>query len=29
MLIAQGAEAFERWFGRAPDRSVMRQALAA
>ncbi|HEY5544949.1 MAG TPA: shikimate dehydrogenase [Gemmatimonadaceae bacterium] len=29
MLIAQGAEAFERWFGRAPDRNVMRQALAA
>lgn len=29
MLIAQGAEAFERWFGRAPDRDVMRQALAA
>jgi shikimate dehydrogenase len=29
MLIAQGAEAFERWFGRAPDRDVMRRALAA
>ena len=29
MLIAQGAEAFERWFGRAPDRDVMRAALAA
>ena len=28
MLIAQGAEAFERWFGRAPDREVMRAALA-
>ena len=29
MLIAQGAEAFERWFGVAPDKSVMRAALAA
>jgi shikimate dehydrogenase len=29
MLIAQGAEAFERWFGRPPDRSVMRAALGA
>lgn len=29
MLIAQGAEAFERWFGRPPDRSVMRAALDA
>ena len=29
MLIAQGAEAFERWFGREPDRDVMRKALAA
>jgi shikimate dehydrogenase len=29
MLIAQGAEAFERWFGRAPDRDVMRRALGA
>jgi shikimate dehydrogenase len=29
MLIAQGAEAFERWFGQAPDRDVMRAALAA
>lgn len=29
MLIAQGAEAFERWFGQAPDREVMRAALAA
>ncbi len=29
MLIAQGAEAFERWFGRAPDRAAMRAALAA
>jgi shikimate dehydrogenase len=27
MLIAQGAEAFERWFGRPPDRDVMRAAL--
>ena len=29
MLIAQGAEAFERWFGRSPDRDAMRAALAA
>lgn len=29
MLIAQGADAFERWFGRKPDRDVMRAALAA
>jgi shikimate dehydrogenase len=29
MLIAQGAEAFERWFGRPPDRDVMRAALPA
>jgi shikimate dehydrogenase len=29
MLIAQGAEAFERWFGVAPDRAAMRAALAA
>lgn len=29
MLIAQGAEAFERWFGMAPDRDAMRAALAA
>ena len=29
MLIAQGAEAFERWFGRPPDRDVMRAALEA
>lgn len=29
MLIAQGAEAFERWFGVAPDRDAMRAALAA
>lgn len=29
MLIAQGAEAFERWFGRPPDRDVMRAALDA
>ena len=28
MLIAQGAEAFERWFGRPLDRDVMRAALA-
>lgn len=29
MLIAQGAEAFTCWFGRAPDTNVMRAALAA
>ena len=29
MLIAQGAEAFERWFGQSPDRDAMRAALAA
>lgn len=29
MLIAQGAEAFERWFGRAPDRGAMRTAIGA
>jgi shikimate dehydrogenase len=29
MLIAQGADAFERWFGRAPDRDAMRAALGA
>jgi shikimate dehydrogenase len=29
MLIAQGAEAFQRWFGQAPDRNVMRAALEA
>jgi shikimate dehydrogenase len=29
MLIAQGAEAFERWFGKPADRDVMRAALAA
>jgi shikimate dehydrogenase len=29
MLIAQGAEAFERWFGRPADRDVMRAALGA
>lgn len=29
MLIAQGAEAFERWFGRPADRDVMRHALRA
>jgi shikimate dehydrogenase len=28
MLIAQGARAFERWFGIAPDRDVMREALS-
>jgi shikimate dehydrogenase len=28
MLLAQGALAFERWFGVAPDRDVMRQAVA-
>lgn len=27
MLIAQGADAFERWFGIAPDRGSMRAAL--
>ena len=27
MLIEQGAVAFERWFGIAPDRDVMRQAV--
>jgi shikimate dehydrogenase len=29
MLIAQGAEAFVRWFGREPDTTAMRAALAA
>lgn len=29
MLLAQGAHAFERWFGVAPDLGVMRAALAA
>jgi shikimate dehydrogenase len=29
MLIAQGAEAFERWFGKSPDRVAMRAALGA
>ena len=29
MLIAQGAEAFERWFGIVPDRDAMRASLAA
>ena len=29
MLIAQGAEAFERWFGQSPDRDLMRAALDA
>ena len=29
MLIEQGALAFERWFGRAPDRDVMWKAIAA
>jgi shikimate dehydrogenase len=28
MLVEQGALAFERWFGRAPDRSVMWRAAA-
>jgi shikimate dehydrogenase len=28
MLLAQGAASFERWFGVAPDRDVMRAALA-
>jgi shikimate dehydrogenase len=28
MLIEQGALAFERWFGRAPSRDVMREACA-
>ena len=28
MLIEQGALSFERWFGVAPDRDVMRQAVA-
>jgi shikimate dehydrogenase len=28
MLIEQGALAFERWFGIAPDRDLMRQAVA-
>jgi shikimate dehydrogenase len=27
MLIAQGARAFEWWFGIEPDREVMRRAL--
>jgi shikimate dehydrogenase len=27
MLVAQGALAFERWFGRPPDRGVMWDAL--
>ncbi|HUQ79765.1 MAG TPA: shikimate dehydrogenase [Gemmatimonadaceae bacterium] len=29
MLLGQGARAFELWFGTAPDRTVMREALAA
>lgn len=29
MLIAQGADAFTRWFGRDPDRAAMRAALTA
>jgi shikimate dehydrogenase len=29
VLIEQGALAFERWFGRPPDRVVMREALSA
>lgn len=28
MLVAQGALAFERWFGVAPDRAAMRRSLA-
>lgn len=28
MLLAQGALAFERWFGLEPDRAVMREAVA-
>jgi len=28
MLLGQGALAFERWFGIAPDRAVMREAIA-
>jgi shikimate dehydrogenase len=28
MLLAQGALAFERWFGVLPDRDAMRQSLA-
>jgi len=28
MLLAQGALAFERWFGIAPDRDAMRAAVA-
>jgi shikimate dehydrogenase len=27
MLVEQGALAFERWFGRAPDRNVMWTAM--
>jgi shikimate dehydrogenase len=27
MLLAQGALAFERWFGVAPDRDAMREAV--
>lgn len=29
MLVAQGAHAFERWFGQTPDRGAMRAALGA
>jgi shikimate 5-dehydrogenase len=29
MLIEQGALAFERWFGFAPDREVMRRSVSA
>ena len=29
MLLEQGAHAFERWFGVAPDRTAMRAALAS
>jgi len=28
MLLEQGALAFERWFGIAPDREAMRRAMA-
>jgi shikimate 5-dehydrogenase len=28
MLVEQAALAFERWFGIAPDRDAMRQAVA-
>jgi shikimate dehydrogenase len=28
MLLEQGALSFERWFGVAPDRAVMRESVA-